>query len=199
VITGAPEYLDGLIGLDFVPLSIAAWNKTQVAQFIQKWGELWTRLVAVEAWAQSSEHVDPLLLNAWLDIDNQKLSPFELTLKLWAGYAGDSPGSHVLDAISAHIRRLSPENTPPAALETLAMQVVVNGQPVFDVHSAREWVKSFEAPEEPQETQPGGQPSAEGAEVKETEEKETKKEKKNKVVAPTPSAVSWTKSHPPDY
>jgi HEAT repeat protein len=188
VITGAPEYLDGLIGLDFVPLSIAAWNKTKVQQFIQKWGELWTRLVAVEAWAQSSEHVDPLLLNTWLGTDNQKLSPFELTLKLWAGYAGDSPGSHVLDAISAHIRRLSPENTPPAALETLAMQVVVNGQPVFDVHSAREWVKSFEPPEEPQETQAGEQPPAEGAEVKETEEKETKKEKKNKVVAPTPSA-----------
>jgi len=188
VITGAPEYLDGIIGLGFVPLSIAAWNKTYVQQFIQKWGELWTRLVAVEAWAQSSQQVDPMLLNTWLSTDNQKLSPLELTLKIWAGYAGDSLGSHVSDAISAHIRRLSPDTTPPAALETLAMQVVVNGQPVFDAHSAREWVKSFEPPEEPQETQEGEQPPADGAEVNESEDKETKKEKKNKVAAPTPTA-----------
>jgi len=189
VITGAPEYLDGLIGLDFVPLSIAAWNKIDIQQFIQKWGELWTRLVAVETWAQSSQQVDPILLNTWLSTDNHKLSPLELTLKIWAGYAGDSLGPHVLDAVSAHIRRLSPNNTPPAALETLAMQVVINGQPVFDLHSAREWVKSFEPPEETIETQEEEQPpSSDDAEANESEEKGTKKEKKTKVVAPMPSA-----------
>jgi len=39
-ITGAPEYLDGLIDLDFVPLSIAAWNKIDIQQFIQKMGRI---------------------------------------------------------------------------------------------------------------------------------------------------------------
>ena len=82
VITGAPEYLDGLIGLGFAPLSVAAWNKTHIRQFIRKWGELWTQFVAVEAWAQTGpEQVDPILLNSWLSMDNYKLSPFELTLK----------------------------------------------------------------------------------------------------------------------
>ncbi len=91
VITGAPEYLGGLIELGFVPLSIAAWNKTHIRQFIQKWGELWTQYVAMEAWAQTGpEQVDSILLNSWLNIDNQKLSPLELTLKVWGGYAGDS-------------------------------------------------------------------------------------------------------------
>ena len=52
------------------------------------------------------------------------------------------------NAIASHVRRLAPSNTPLAALETLAMQVVLNSQPVFDPRSAREWVKSFELPDE---------------------------------------------------
>ncbi len=182
VITGTPEYLGELIGLGFAPLSIAAWNQTRVKQFIHHWGELWNQFIRVEAWAQTGpEQVDPILLNAWLDLNNQKLSPLELTLKVWAGYAGDSLGSRTLDAISSHIRRLSPANIPVAALEALGMQVILNGQPVFDPHSAREWVRSFEPPEEAAE-EAGQTASEEGA-----EESEGKKQKKTKVVAPKPT------------
>jgi HEAT repeat protein len=188
VTTGAPEYLDGLIELGFVPLSVAVWNKATIQQFIYKWGQLWSQYVAMEAWAQTGpEQVDPILLNSWLGTDNQKLLPFELTLKVWAGYAGDSLGPNVLDSISTHVRRLSPSNTPLAALEALAMQVVLNGQPVFDSHSAREWVKSFEPLEELEPNQESEQPPAEGAEADNAEEKRKKKGKKTKTVVPLPT------------
>ena len=96
--------------------------------FIRCWGELWGRFVSVEAWAQAGlEPVDPLLLNTWLGSGNGVLTPLELTLKVWAAYAGDGLGPHVLDAVSTHIRRLAPPNTPPAALDTLALQVVAEG------------------------------------------------------------------------
>ena len=193
VATGAPEYLDGLIELGFVPLSMAAWNKTYIQKFIQRWGELWTQFVAVEAWAQTGpEQVDPLLLNAWLSIDNQKLLPLELTLKVWGGYAGDSLGPHVLESVASHVRRLAPNNTPLAALETLAMQVVLNGQPIFDPRNAREWVKSFELPDEEvaEEGAETEKPLSEGAEESASEEKnkEKKKEKKSKVITPAPTS-----------
>jgi len=206
VITGAPEYLGGLIELGFVPLSIAAWNKTHIRQFIQKWGELWTQFVTVEAWAQTGpQQVDPILLNAWLSIDNQKLLPLELTLKVWAGYAGDSLGPHVLEAIASHVRRLAPNNTPLAALETLAMQVVVNGEPVFDPRSARDWVKSFEPSEETETSQEIQQATSDDTEENVTEEKgkeKKKKEKKTKTITPTPgllgkmSSTGLVISHP---
>ncbi len=78
----------------------------------------------MEAWSQTGpEQVDPILLNVWLSADNANLSPFELTLKAWGAYAGDSLGPHVLESIATHIRRIAPANTPLAALETLAMQV----------------------------------------------------------------------------
>ncbi len=149
VTTGCFETLDGLIGLGFAPLAMAGWNSHRSQAFIDQWSGLWSQYVAVEAWAQSGpEQVDSILLNTWLGSGNNNLTPFELTLKVWGAYAGDSLGPHVLDAISTHVRRLSPVNTPLAALDTLAMQVVLSAQPIFDPHKAREWVSKFEPVEE---------------------------------------------------
>jgi HEAT repeat protein len=149
VTTGAPEYLDGLMGLDFAALAVAAWNRYQGSAFIRQWGRLWSDFVDIESWAQNRlETADPLLLDNWLSLDNETLTPLELSLKVWAAYAGDAPGPNVLEAIGAHIRRLAPANTPLAALETLAMQVMLTAQPVFDPRKARAWVKEFELPEE---------------------------------------------------
>ncbi|MBI5946126.1 MAG: HEAT repeat domain-containing protein [Chloroflexi bacterium] len=149
ITTGAPEYLDGLIGLGFAPLALMTWSVSQSNEFIERWGELWSKTVAMESWAQAGPAlVDPILLNVWLSADNGNLSPLELTLKAWGAYAGDSLGPHVLDSIATHIRRISPSNTPIAALETLAMQVLLSAQPHFDPRKAREWVKSFEVSED---------------------------------------------------
>ncbi len=149
VVTGAPEYVDGLLALRFAPLALAAWRKQQQVSFMQRWGVLWSHFVALEAWAQTGpQQVDPALLNTWLAADNQFLTPLELTLKVWAAYAGDALGPQVREAIAAHIRRLAPASTPPAALETLAMQVTLASQPVFDPRQAGDWLKSFEPLEE---------------------------------------------------
>ncbi len=149
VTTGAPEHLDGLINLGFAPLTLITWSPQKNEKFIEQWGEMWTQTVGKESWAQTGPaQVDPILLNVWLSADNSNLSPLEVTLKAWGAYAGDSLGPHVLEAIATHIRRLAPGNTPLAALETLAMQVALNVQPIFDLQTARTWIKSFEVVEE---------------------------------------------------
>ncbi|MCQ3937773.1 MAG: hypothetical protein DPW18_12095 [Chloroflexi bacterium] len=181
VTTGTPEYLDGLIPLGFAPLALCAWTARENLAFIEKWGQLWSQTVAMEAWAQTGpEQVDPLLLNTWLSADNVNLSPLELTLKVWGAYAGDSLGPHVLEAIATHIRRVAPVNTPVAALETLAMQVIVSAQPVFDPRKARAWVKSFEIAEDAAE--------GEGVEEETKEETKPKKGKKKVEKVSTPSS-----------
>jgi HEAT repeat protein len=101
--------------------------------------------VALEALTQTGpEQVEPILLNNWLGYENAHLTPFELTLKVWGAYAGDSLGPRVLDAIATHIRRVAPSGTPVAALELLAMQVVLTSQPIFDTSKARSWVKKYD-------------------------------------------------------
>lgn len=151
VTTGCPEHLDGLIGLGFEAMPVMPWSPKKRNEFIEKWGQLWTQTIAFDAWSQEDQEqpdqIDPLLITAWLNTENQSLTPLELTLKVWAGYAGDSLGPDILDAIATHIRRLAPRGTPLAALETLGMQVALSSQPIFDSRTAREWVKNYEVPE----------------------------------------------------
>ena len=149
VTTGCIDQLNGLVSLGFNPMALIGWDAPKNSRFIQQWGEIWSRTVALEAWAQTGpEQVDPMLLNTWLGMDNINLTPLELTLKVWGAYAGDSLGPRVLDAIATHVRRIAPSGTPVAALELLAMQVVLTSQPVFDPRQARSWVKQYDVVED---------------------------------------------------
>jgi NACHT domain len=149
ITTASSEYLDSLVSLNFIPFALTAWNSEQRAKFLEKWGDLWTRHVATESWAQISEPVDPLLINGWLTADSSTLSPLELTLKAWGAFAGDLRGPRSIDALEAHIRRITPANTPREALESLALQTNLATTPIFDPREARQWVKAFE-PNEPE-------------------------------------------------
>ncbi len=165
ITTATLEYLDHLTRLNFVPLTLQTWNAAQQETFLEKWGDLWTTHLTREAWMQTRpEPIDPLLLNTWLRLKAETLTPLELTLKTWGAYAGDGRGASATDAIETHLRRLSPENTPREALETLAAQATLNMTPVFDARQARHWLKSFEPPEEDELAQTQNQ---------ENEEKET--------------------------
>jgi len=187
VMTGCPEHLDGLVGLGFESMTLIPWNEKQCNDFIEKWGQLWSQTVAIESWSQEitdqSEQIDPLLINSWLGAGNQTLTPLELTLKVWAGYAGDSLGSDILDAIATHIRRLAPISTPLAALETLGMQVALSSRAVFDSRSAREWVKNFELPEEETDEGEIDEESVDG-EITEGENKKTGPLKQKRKTGP---------------
>jgi HEAT repeat protein len=146
VTTGTANQLNGLISLGFSPLALMSWEAHTASSFIQKWGEAWTRTVSQSI--SPTNEVDPLLLNEWLAIDNTGLTPLELTLKVWAAYAGDGLGSRVLDFIATHLRRVAPSGTPVAALELLAMQVVLTSQPIFNPSKARGWVKQYDIVED---------------------------------------------------
>jgi hypothetical protein len=147
VTTASSEFLDGLVALNFIPVVLAPWNSTQRRKFLDKWGNLWTNYVAVEAWAQTTEQVDPILINGWLNPEINNLTPLELSLEAWSAYAGDIRGSRPFDAIDAHLRRLSKNDGSREALEMLALQVTLTAEPIFDIHKARDWIKSFEQPE----------------------------------------------------
>jgi HEAT repeat protein len=147
ITTASSEYLDGLVSMNFIPFSLTAWNSDQRSKFLAKWGELWSRHVAIESWAQTTEPVDPLLLSGWLNTDTTSLTPLELTLKAWGVYAGDLRGPRSIDALEAHVRRITPAGTPREALESLALQTNLAATPIFDPREARQWVKSFEPDE----------------------------------------------------
>jgi HEAT repeat protein len=164
VTTGAPEYIDGLIGLGFAPLAVAAWDDLSQDRLLARWSNLWARYVSLEAWANPGpQPVDSALLDTWLVTDNDGLSPLEYTLKIWGAYAGDTRGPRPADAIEMHIRRLVPSNVPAEALQAIGMQANINASAIFDSRMARDWVRSFELSED--ESPPEGTGSALGVNV----------------------------------
>jgi HEAT repeat protein len=164
ITTASCEYLDGLVSLNFIPFALAAWNDGQKAEFLEKWGELWARHIATESWAQTSEPVEPLILNGWLNADSGTLTPLELTLKAWGAFAGDLRGPLPIDALETHLRRITPANIPREALESLALQINLAATPIFDPREARKWLKIFE----PNEPQPAELANGEEKKIKQT-------------------------------
>ncbi len=145
ITTGAPEYVDGLLSLGFAPMPIMPWTAQKQREFLQVWTMLWQKYVAAEAWAQTVlMPIDPILLNRWLLDGNLGLTPMELTLKVWAAYAGDARGARPTDAIEAHLRRLLPAQAPIEALYVIGAQASLNGLSLFETGRAKEWTKSFE-------------------------------------------------------
>jgi HEAT repeat protein len=173
ITTASTEYLDGLVSLNFIPFTISSWDSHQRAEFLQRWANLWDRFVSVESWAQVHNPVDPLLLNSWIGIGSEHLSPLELTLKTWGAYAGDLLGPSPQDAIETHIRRLSSENAPREALDYLALQIILTSEPFFTPQKAKLWVKSFE-PEDVNGSE----------EIGENPEEITKKVNKQQITSP---------------
>jgi len=200
MVAGADEYMDGLLQLGFRPLAVLPWDTHKQDEFMRKWDALWLKYVKNETWAQTAPEVDNLLLQRWLATDNFGLTPLELTLKLWAGYAGDVRGPRPLDAIESHIRRLATVKIPLEALQVLGAQASLNGAAAFDNNQAREWVKSFDMPlaeeaasapaetEKPENSEPDAGESAPGAapesEIPQTEETDGKKNPAPASVAP---------------
>ncbi len=188
VITGAPEYLGGITSIGFAPLAVSGWNRRRRLRFIAHWVALWsTGSVQGHAPVGPADAIEATVLGNWLDRESQNLTPLELTLKAWAACAGDWQGAGSLDAIASHVRRLAPASVPPAALEALAMQVMLTAQPMFDPRKARGWVKEFELPEEAASDSGPGETAPPEAAAEELEHQGTVR--KPRVEATTPGLL----------
>jgi hypothetical protein len=140
VAAASPEYFDGLSGLGFIPVALAAWDEQQKLQFIQGWGELWKRFIERPA-QEGQERVDNLLINNWLAGLVANCTPFEITLKVWQAYAGDALGASNPDAIESYLARMC-VRIPKArqVLEKLALQMVVERMAIVEAKAADRWM-----------------------------------------------------------
>jgi len=145
VITASPEFLDGILFLNFVPLSIMPWNAEQKEHFLKSWANQWEKYISDQSWLQGAHQiVDYTLLNRWLSAENHNLTPLEFTLKVWGAYAEDNKSTQNTDLIEAHIRRLTPSGISEENLAALAANTVLHEMAVFDTKKLREWAGTNE-------------------------------------------------------
>lgn len=159
VTTAHPLNLSKLPALGFQVVPLAAWDRARRASFITRWSELWTRYMASET--QRASSTDPMLLVGWLLYDSTRMTPLELTLKVWAAFAGDSLGPGPLASIEAYLRRMT-VNQPAKnrlGLEQLAAQMTLAMETLADRKQAESWLGGSESIQvelagEPTESQP---------------------------------------------
>lgn len=145
VTTAHAQNLGKLPALGFQVTPLAAWDRARRAFFISRWSSLWTRYVAGDASWNSP--ADPMMLIGWLLYDSARLTPLELTLKIWSAFAGDSLGSSALASIEAYLRRMT-VNQPAKnrlGLEQLAAQMTLAMEPLAERRKAEGWLGGSES------------------------------------------------------
>jgi HEAT repeat protein len=152
VVTADPHNLDCLPALDFVALPIANWSEEERGAFIIRWSEIWSRFIV----SASKETIDPMLLVGWLVNNTAQYTPLELTLKIWAAFAGDSLGPQPIDALEAFLRRMTygqPERNR-LAFEQMASQMILAMLPVAERRLAESWLSGSDVSVQELETLP---------------------------------------------
>ncbi|MCZ7553262.1 MAG: HEAT repeat domain-containing protein [Anaerolineales bacterium] len=156
VTTAHAQNLGRLPALGFQVTPLAAWDRARRAFFITRWSNIWLRYVADEA--NRNSPADPLMLIGWLLYDSVRLSPLELTFKVWSAFAGDSLGPGALASIEAYLRRMT-VNQPAKnrlGLEQLAAQMTLAMEPLAERRKAESWLGGSEAVA----LEPGEEPEA---------------------------------------
>ena len=143
-VAASDEHFGPLTTLGFTPLAVMPWNEGQRSAFILKWGNLWTRIIVPPA-ADGVVPVELALLPGWLQTDVPFMTPLEITLKVWAAYAGDVVGPTPLDSLEAYARRLtafSPQARP--LLRGLAVHMMSSPQGVITQREAESGLGQLE-------------------------------------------------------
>ena len=124
LVAASPDYLDGLIEIDFTPVSLAAWGSLETEQFITNWHRKWVSSIASESKKSERAKTDYNLINNWLISSFRLLSPLEWTFVIWSAYSGDLAGTSPTHATNAYIERLIKGNVPRSAIVELARTFV---------------------------------------------------------------------------
>lgn len=137
VMAANPDNLDGLVSSSIRPVALCSWTNQDRQQFVEKWASLWQQ--AIEPSIARQMNRDPLnlpLLKNWILADRSINSPLEMTLKVWAVFAGDSHGLKGFQAIEAYLSRLVPDEKLLVKVCNLALQETLAGRITFTTSHA---------------------------------------------------------------
>jgi len=180
VVTGSPEYLDGLMKLGFYPLAIATWSTHEKLEFLNKWDQLWNNQILPEARKRIDvRSVEPQLIKQWLMSDLSFENPIELTLKTWAAYSGDLNGSNFINLIENYLKRVFPSNDFIPILANLSSQMIKLRKSWMDFEEMEKILSGFVT----QSTQiPGDNPPNSDVEIQNASGKVNGKKNNNQKV-----------------
>jgi HEAT repeat protein len=128
------ENLAELPSLGFHVMALAEWGDLEINEFVKKWNRLWEKLPTTRQQNPEYQSIYKCLYR-WLTTARFPTTPLDMTLKIWAAYSGDLIGPDSHSALEAYLRRMTGDNQKSrAALERLALQIVVSMNPAYQPH-----------------------------------------------------------------
>lgn len=126
VTTASPDRAYGLLDLGIEPLTLAGWTRSDISNFINRWGSLWNKNISSNG--HSSQGFDELLIAGWQAASAEFYTPIEWTARLWGAYYGDLLGARGADAIGAYCTRLQTYGVDVSRLAMLADRMLTAKQ-----------------------------------------------------------------------
>lgn len=118
VTTASPNQAHGMLDLGIEPLTLAGWTRTDISNFINRWGSLWNKHISSNS--HTDQGLDELLISGWQAASAEFYTPIEWTTRLWGAYYGDLLGARGADAIGSYCTRLQTYGVDITRLAMLA-------------------------------------------------------------------------------
>jgi HEAT repeat protein len=125
-VAAGPQGYGPLLTLDLAPVQIAAWSSTDYRALVQKWSDVWQGVIRARRKKASPMDVDPFIIMGWIGSGNAGRSVLEVTLKIWAAFAGDARGNRPVDWLQAYLLRFGVKPRGQAALGRLAAALLAS-------------------------------------------------------------------------
>ncbi len=111
----------GLADLGFVPIFLRAWSDSEYGDLVGKWASAWPRIIGSPK--KPGPPPDEKLVQR-ASTGNRGHTPLDVTLKVWAAFAGDQRETGRRGWYDAYIRRLVPIDEGVKALRQVAVAVL---------------------------------------------------------------------------
>ena len=132
ITTSTTDLLTEILKLDFFPITLASWRQIEVSNFMEKWGNGFSKLKNLSAEeAITYSGVDPLLIHHWIMAGAQNMTPLGYMLFAWGCFEGDLTSNSFIDLFRLYIIRLLPDDDTFSHLENLALETFRNNKRVF--------------------------------------------------------------------
>lgn len=120
VVAGPVKGYAPLQALGLAPVYIGPWSDSEHAELAERWAAAWPEIGGMPK-APATPPTDDLVRRATRG--NRAHLPLDVTLHIWATYAGDDPGEGRPGWYAAYINRAAPESALIPGLERAAAQL----------------------------------------------------------------------------
>lgn len=116
-----------LLAAGLVPVVQGGWTDDDFRRLVWRWVRAWEALLAARR-RRADDAVEPALVAGWLSGGTGGRLPYEITLKIWGGLAGDAEGPRPVDWFSSYLQRKGIGGEVTLGLESAAVALLKSGK-----------------------------------------------------------------------